>query len=88
MITRVPKYSMEEHARMGTELYETKIRPQVEAGNYGKVVAMDVDTGDYEVDRDALAATTRLLDRLPDAQVWAVRIGYPGVYRFGVRAPK
>lgn len=83
MSVRQPKYSMEEHARMGTELYERKIRPLVEAGNYGKIVAIAVDTGEYELGEEALPATKRLLNRLPDAQVWAVRIGSPGVYRFG-----
>ena len=35
-----PRYSKEEHARRGTTLYEQHVRPQVEAGNYGKVVAL------------------------------------------------
>ena len=77
------KYSKEEHARMGTELYEQKIRPLVESGNHGKIVAIDVDTGEYEVDTDTVTAGRRLRARLPDAQTWFVRIGYPYVHRFG-----
>lgn len=83
MAIREFKYSKEEHARMGTELYEQKIRPLVEAGNHGKIVAIDVDTGEYEVDADGLAAAHRLFARLPDAQIWFVRVGYPTVTRFG-----
>jgi len=78
-----PRYSKEEHARRGTALYEQRVRPLVEAGNRGKVVALDVDTGDFEVAEDTLAASQRLLARHPDAQIWCVRIGYPAVHRFG-----
>jgi len=68
---------------MGTELYDKKVRPLVEAGNRGKIVAIDVDTGEYEVDANTVSAGDRLRARLPDAQIWFVRIGYPYVYRFG-----
>ena len=81
MTTREFKYSKEEHARMGTELYEQKVRPLVEAGNHGKIVAIDVDTGEFEMDVSTVAAGGRLRARLPDAQIWFVRVGYPYVYR-------
>lgn len=80
-----PRYTKEEHARRGTALYEQQVRPQVEAGNRGKVVAIDVDTGAFEVADDTLTAAQRLLARHPDAQIWCVRIGHPAVHRFGPR---
>jgi hypothetical protein len=76
---------MEEHARRGTEMYEQRVRPQVEAGNRGKIVAIDIDSGAFEVDDNLLPACERLLARLPDAQIWCVRIGYPTVYHLGRR---
>lgn len=85
MTTRQPRYSSEEHARRGTELYEQKLRPQLEAGNQDKVVAIDVDTGGFEVADNSLTASERLLTRYPDAQIWCVRIGHPAVHRFGPR---
>ncbi|HET6880041.1 MAG TPA: hypothetical protein VFI31_07790 [Pirellulales bacterium] len=85
MMGAQPRYSKEEHARRGTAIYENRIGPQVEAGNRGKVVAIDVDTEDFEVAEDTLAASQRLLVRHPDAQIWCVRIGYPAVHRFGPR---
>jgi hypothetical protein len=78
---RQRKYSNEEHARRGEEIYQQKVRPLVEDGNHGKIVAIDVDTGAFEVDDNMLAADTRLLARFPDAQIWYVRIGYPYVNR-------
>lgn len=81
-----PRYSKEEHAHRGTALYEQQVRPRVEAGNNGKVVALEVDTGDFEVADDSLTASQRLLARRPDAQIWCVRIGHPAVHRFGPAA--
>jgi len=85
---RQPKYSKDEHARRGTDLYERTVRPQVEAGNVGRVVAIDVDSGAYEVGEDTLTAASRLLTSHPDAQIWCVRIGSPAVHRFGARAAR
>lgn len=85
MTTRQPRYSPEEHARRGDDLYEHTIRPQVEASNHGKIVAIDIETGAFEVADDVLTASDRLLARYPDAQTWFVRIGHRAVHRFGPR---
>ena len=78
------RYSKEEFARRGNEIYETQIRPQVEEGNHGKIVAIDIETGAFELAKDTMIASDRLLERYPDAQIWCIRIGYKGVHRFGV----
>jgi hypothetical protein len=80
-----PRYSKDEHARRGTALYEQQVRTQVEAANHGRIVAVDVDTGAFEVADDTLTACQRLLARYPDAQIWCVRIGHSAVHRFGPR---
>ena len=81
---RQPRYSKEEHARRGTEIYDRRVRSLVEPHDRDKVVAIDVDTEEFEVADDTLAASTRLLSRLPDAQIWCVRVGHRAVYRYGV----
>jgi hypothetical protein len=78
------KYSKEEFARRGNEIYETQVRPQVEEGNRGKIVAIDIETGAFELAKDTMTASDRLLERYPDAQIWRVRIGHKGVHRFGL----
>jgi len=83
MAVRQPRYSKEEHARRGAELYEQQIRSQVDAGNDGKIVAIDIESGAFEVAEDTVAASERLLARCPDAQIWCVRIGHRAVHRFG-----
>lgn len=72
-----PRYSKEEFARRGGEIYERDIRPIVEKGNEGKYVAIDIESGKYEVDADEIAASDRLLVRKPDAQIWLIQIGAP-----------
>ena len=76
-------YSKEEFARRGNEIYSTQVRPQVEEGNHGKIVAIDIETGAFEVADDTITASEGLLKRYPDAQIWRVRIGHKAVHRFG-----
>lgn len=86
MTVRQPRYSKEEFARRGKEIYEDRVRSQVEKGNYGRIVAIDIETGDFEVADDSLTAAKQLLKRLPDAQIFGIRIGHPAVHRFGFRS--
>jgi hypothetical protein len=83
MTVRQPRYSKEEFARRGNEIYETQVRPQVEKSNYGRIVAIDIETGAFEVADDSLTAAKQLLKRYPDAQIFGMRIGHRAVHRFG-----
>ncbi len=83
MIIRQPRYSKEELAQRGHELYESQIRSQVEENNHGKIVAIDIETGTFEVANDSLTAAKQLLKHHPDAQIFGIRIGYRAVHRFG-----
>lgn len=78
------RYSKEEFAQRGNEIYQSQVRPQVEEGNFGKIVAIDIETGAFEVADDTITASDRLLERCPNAQIWRVRIGHKAVHRFGV----
>jgi hypothetical protein len=86
MTVRQPRYSKEEFARRGDEIYESQVRPQVEEGNHGKIVAIDIETGDFEVANSPILAVDRLYERKPDAQPWVIRIGHRAVFRFGSRS--
>ena len=88
MKVRQPLYSKEEFARLGDEIYEQKIRPQVKPDDYGKIIAIDIETGEFEMASDTMTATRQLYDKLPNAQPWVVRIGYRAVHRFGARSLK
>lgn len=88
MATRQRRYSKEALAQRGQELYESGIRQRVESGNEGKIVAIDIETGEFEVDENVVPATNRLFERYPDAQPWVIRIGHRAVDHFGARSLK
>ena len=84
-MTAIPRYGKEEFARRGDAIYERDLRPSLERGNEGKYVAVDIETGAYEIDADELAASDRLLARVPTAQTWLRRIGSRYARRIGPR---
>lgn len=86
MTIRQPRYSKEEFARRGDEIYENQVRKQVEEENDNKIVAIDIETGAFEVAEDLVTAAKHLSARVPDAQTWFIRIGHPAVDRFGARS--
>jgi hypothetical protein len=82
MSVRRRRLSTEEIDRRGTELYE-KIRPLVQQGNHGRIVVIDVETGEYELGDDPLATSQPLIARNPDSQLMCFRIGHRAVESFG-----
>ncbi len=79
------RHSKEKFARRGDVIYEQQVRPQLKATDDGKFAAIDIETGEFAIDRDELKAGNKLLKRIPDAQIWMVRIGSPAVHRIGGR---
>jgi hypothetical protein len=78
------RLSDEEIDRRAKEWYEQKIRPIVETEeNIGKVISIDVETGDYAIADDPLAAGDQVLARHPGAAMFGMRIGYNAVYAIG-----
>ena len=89
MTVRQPRYSKEEFAQRGDEIYRSQVRQQIdEEIDRGRIVAIDIETGEFELADDTMMATRKLYERLPDAQPWVVRIGYRAVRRFGARSLK
>lgn len=71
-----------EIADRGNKIYNEHIKHLVNfEEDKGKFVVIDVESGDYEIDRRDAAATRRLYERRPDAVSHAVRIGRPTAYR-------
>ena len=72
-------------ATTGMAMYE-EMRAEMEASEWGRMVVIDVNSGDYEVADDDLTATLRLFERRPDALTWGERVGYRAIHRMGFRA--
>lgn len=83
MLDPRPRYTKEEFARRGETIYDQSIRAHAEATSAGKFVAIDIETGAFEIDTDDFSATERLVARNPDAQIWLMRVGHSSAYRIG-----
>jgi len=82
--TMAAKVSGEEIGRRGQEIYESRLRTLLETEeSIGKIVSIDVESGDYEIGDDLVTAGRRLQMRRPDARMYGKRIGYNAVYAVG-----
>ncbi len=81
MAATQPRLSREELARLGEAMFAGRVRPLLHPNDEGKFVAIDVESGAFEVDADDGAAVSRLHARVPGAQVWLVRAGNPTAHR-------
>ena len=81
MPTRRPR---EEAVRLGKEIYQRDILPQVEADHFGEYVAIDVDSGTWAVADGESAAVNHLRAMRPGAvNVLMERVGYRALRSFG-----
>ena len=80
------RYPKEEFARRGRALYDKLIRRTYESSHDGQFVAIDIETGEFEIDPNDMDAVDRLYERLPNAQpysfglgnLWRIATEYPG----------
>jgi hypothetical protein len=80
------RYSSDEISTRGQALYEHEIRHRLDADARGKFLALDTESGEYEVDTDERAAVQRIRARHPDAVLYLLRIGQPTAYRLRRKA--
>ena len=76
----------DELSRLGSELFNRVVKPALRPEDDGKYVAIDVASGDYEIDVHDYAAVTRLRARRLDAEIWLERAGFPTATKF--RSPR
>jgi len=81
-----PRFAPDDIARLGDSIYDREVAPHAAPEDAASFVAIDVDSGAYEIAPDELSAIDRLRARKPDAQVWLRRVGAPYTHRF--RAPR
>jgi hypothetical protein len=81
-----PRRNPEDVARSGADVYARLVRPALRPEDDGKYVAIDVNSGDYEINEDDYTAVARLESRSPTAEVWLMRAGRRAACRMGWRA--
>jgi hypothetical protein len=74
---------IEEIARLGDEIYQRNLQAQLEPESLGRIVAIDVHSGEYFVADTALEASRQLRLQQPDAEIWLIRIGERSLHRIG-----
>jgi hypothetical protein len=78
-----PGYTTDEVGRRGRELYDKKLRAQVEPAHTGEFLVLDIVSGEYEIADEDLTASDPLLARKPQAVLYGLRMGSPVTYRLG-----
>ncbi|MBM4039502.1 MAG: hypothetical protein FJ290_13400 [Planctomycetes bacterium] len=67
----------------GRAYYDKHLRARVEPEHVGKFLALDVESGDYEVDEDELAAIHRAEARHPNSLFYVMRVGFRAAHHIG-----
>lgn len=80
-----PRYGKEEFAKRGDAIFDHDIRPHLKNARDDDFVAIDIETGAYEIDANEIAACDRLRNRNIDAQIWLRKVGSPFARNFGGR---
>ena len=78
-----PRYSSREIVQRGQMLYDQQIRANIDPDDKGKFLVLNIETGEYEIDADELAALKRAKATNPDAPLYMLRVGYATAYRLG-----
>ena len=79
-----PSMPGKEVVRLGKEIYMRDILPIAKDEHFGEYVAIDVESGDWEIAETGMDAVNRLRERHPyAADVSCERIGYRVLRSFG-----
>ena len=73
----------DELTERGKSIYKL-LKPKLEKKFKGKVIAIEVDSGDYVIGDDELDAAMKAQKKFPDKIFTFIRIGYPAVHKFRI----
>ena len=75
------EFNKDDAPAIGRAIYLEKIRPKLGPEHKGKLVVIDVKSGDYEIADRHIEADSKLRERCPDAFTWEERVDVPNTYR-------
>ena len=83
------RYTKEEIVNRGEAIYDQQLRASIENDeNLGKIVMIDIESGDYVIANTGLEASQQIRVRRPDGVFCALRIGYTAVETIGGVLPR
>ena len=84
-IDQLTERELDELVGKAQAYYREKIRPHVYPQQKGRMLVIDLESLDYEIDDYDIAATERLWQRRPGCLTFGIRIGYKAAYHFSAR---
>ena len=72
-----------EVARKGEEIYQQRLREQLEKTHRGMFVAIEPASGDYYIGRTLEEASAAARQAHPGQLMYGLRVGFPSVVEFG-----
>jgi len=74
---------MSELSEKGNQIYQTTILPQLRVDKLkGKIIAIDIKSGDYFIENTVLKAVMLGRKKYPQQKFYCKRIGYRAVYSY------
>ncbi len=80
-----PRMTAEDAEDIAERLYDTKIKPLLEPSFKGQFLVIDVESGEYEVDPDEMAAMERARAKNPNGIRFLKRVGFAAAHSIGSR---
>lgn len=82
----IGKHERSDLATRAHAIYDAELRDKLEPHEYGRYLALEVETGDYEISDRFRDANRKLRERHPlPTLFFTFRIGYPAAIKFGGR---
>ena len=78
-ITRAP--NVDRLAEKGEEIYRRKLKKKLEPKYIGKIIAIEVESGEYFIGNDLGEATDKAEAAFPDKIFYFKRVGYKAVFK-------
>jgi hypothetical protein len=77
-------WSVADVATKANEMYSSGIQQQVETSdNIGKMLTIDVETGEYFIDKTGVEGMMFLKAKRPTTRLFTLKIGYSAAVGFG-----
>jgi len=80
--------SAEEIGRQGQGYYNRFLRDKLEPEHKGEFLMLNIETGEYEMDRNERLAFERATTRWPSGVLCILRVGYRTAHRVGFHPPR
>ncbi|NQS89857.1 hypothetical protein HQ584_08725 [Patescibacteria group bacterium] len=82
-MSKVKYLDKDELVETGKSIYKL-LKPKLEKKFKGKIIAIEVDSGDYVIGDDELDVALKAQKKFPNKIFTFIRIGYPAVHKFRI----